>query len=65
MATILFIDDEDPLRKLCQTALEGAGYRVLTAETGARPASLSASGRWIWPSSIFIRAWTAEVIQPS
>ena len=34
MATILLIDDEDPLRKRCQTALEGAGYRVLTAESG-------------------------------
>ena len=34
MATILIIDDEDPLRKLCQTALEGAGYSVLTAESG-------------------------------
>ena len=34
MATILFIDDDEPLRVLCQTALEGAGYRVLTAESG-------------------------------
>jgi len=34
MATILFIDDDDPLRMLCQTALEGAGYRVLTADSG-------------------------------
>jgi CheY-like chemotaxis protein len=34
MATILFIDDDDPLRRLCQTALEGAGYRVLTADSG-------------------------------
>ena len=34
MATILLIDDDDPLRMLCQTALEGAGYRVLTAESG-------------------------------
>jgi two-component system sensor histidine kinase ChiS len=34
MATILFIDDDDPLRMLCQNALEGAGYRVLTAESG-------------------------------
>jgi len=34
MATILFIDDDDPLRMLCQTALEGAGYCVLTAESG-------------------------------
>ena len=34
MATILFIDDDDPLRMLSQTALEGAGYRVLTAESG-------------------------------
>ena len=34
MATILFIDDDDQLRMLCQTALEGAGYRVLIAESG-------------------------------
>ena len=34
MATILVIDDDDPLRMRCQTALEGAGYRVLTAESG-------------------------------
>ena len=34
MATILFIDDDGPLRMLCQTALEGARYRVLTAENG-------------------------------
>jgi CheY-like chemotaxis protein len=34
MATILVIDDEEPLRMLCQAALEGAGYRVLTAESG-------------------------------
>ena len=34
MATILFIDDDDSLRMLCQTALEGAGYRVLTADSG-------------------------------
>ena len=34
MATILCIDDDDPLRMLCQTALEGAGYRVLIAESG-------------------------------
>ena len=36
MATILFIDDDDPLRMLCQTALEGAGYRVLTADSALR-----------------------------
>ena len=34
MATILLIDDEDQLRMLFQMALEGAGYRVLTAESG-------------------------------
>lgn len=35
MATILFIDDEESVRRLFQVALEGAGYRVLTAESGA------------------------------
>jgi len=34
MATILLIDDEESVRMLCQTALERAGYRVLTAESG-------------------------------
>jgi len=34
MATILLIDDEESVRSLFQVALEGAGYRVLTAESG-------------------------------
>ena len=34
MATILFIDDDDQMRMLFQIALEGGGYRVLTAESG-------------------------------
>ena len=34
MATILCIDDEEPVRRLFQVTLEGAGYRVLTAENG-------------------------------
>jgi CheY-like chemotaxis protein len=34
MATILSIDDDDQVRMLFQVALEGAGYRVLTAESG-------------------------------
>ncbi len=34
MATILCIDDEDSIRRLFQVALEGAGYRVLIAESG-------------------------------
>jgi len=34
MATILLIDDEEQVRMLFQVALEGAGYRVLTAEHG-------------------------------
>lgn len=34
MATILFIDDEDSVRRLTQVALERAGYRVLIAESG-------------------------------
>ncbi len=34
MATILLIDDEEQVRMLFQVALEGAGYRVLTAESG-------------------------------
>ena len=34
MATILLIDDDAQVRMLCQTALEAAGYRVLTVENG-------------------------------
>ena len=34
MATILLIDDEESVRRLFQVALERAGYRVLTAESG-------------------------------
>jgi CheY-like chemotaxis protein len=34
MATILLIDDDEQVRMLFQVALEGAGYRVLTAESG-------------------------------
>ena len=34
MATILCIDDEETARRLFQVALEGPGYRVLTAEDG-------------------------------
>jgi CheY-like chemotaxis protein len=34
MATILLIDDEDSVRMIFQVALERAGYRVLTAESG-------------------------------
>jgi DNA-binding NtrC family response regulator len=34
MATILLIDDDEQLRRLSQVALEGARYRVLTAENG-------------------------------
>lgn len=34
MATILLIDDDYQVRMLCQTALEEAGYRVLTGENG-------------------------------
>jgi CheY-like chemotaxis protein len=34
MATILLIDDEDQVRMLFQIALEDAGYRVLSADSG-------------------------------
>lgn len=34
MATILVIDDEEQVRLLFQSALEGAGHRVLAAESG-------------------------------
>jgi CheY-like chemotaxis protein len=34
MATLLLIDDEAQVRMFFRVALEGAGYRVLTAENG-------------------------------
>lgn len=34
MATIVIIDDEESIRTVFQVALERAGYRVLTAESG-------------------------------
>ena len=34
MATILLIDDDEQVRRVFQVTLEGAGYRVLTAESG-------------------------------
>lgn len=34
MATILLIDDEDQVRRLCQTVLEAGGHRVLPADGG-------------------------------
>jgi len=34
MATLLLIDDQESLRMLLKAALEGAGYRVVTAENG-------------------------------
>ena len=41
MATILFIDDDEQVRRLCQTMLKAAGYRVLTADTGHQGLQLS------------------------
>ena len=34
MATILLMDDDEQVRMISQTALEGAGYRVLAVESG-------------------------------
>jgi len=34
MATILVIDDQEPIRALLRVALEGAGYEVLEAANG-------------------------------
>ena len=41
MSTILFIDDDEQVRGLCQAMLEAAGHRVLTAETGHHGLQLS------------------------
>jgi CheY-like chemotaxis protein len=47
MATILLIDDEDQVRILLQIALEGAGYRVLVAESGNMACVSCSIRRWI------------------
>jgi two-component system KDP operon response regulator KdpE len=39
---ILLVDDERPIRRLVHTALSGAGYRVLEAETGGDALRLAA-----------------------
>ncbi len=36
MATILVIDDQEPIRSLLRTVLEGAGHQVLEASNGRR-----------------------------
>ena len=43
--TILFIDDEEALRRLAQSALERNGWRVLLAENGAEGVRLFAENR--------------------
>ena len=43
--TILFIDDEETLRRLAQSALERNGWRVLLAENGAEGVRLFAEHR--------------------
>ena len=51
MATILIIDDEEPIRALLRTTLEAAGYEVAEATNGkdaVRPSPLSP----MWPSSL-------------
>jgi two-component system response regulator (stage 0 sporulation protein F) len=40
MATILVIDDEEPIRALLRIALEGAGHEVLEASNGRRGLAL-------------------------
>jgi DNA-binding NtrC family response regulator len=43
--TILFIDDEEALRRLAQAALERDGWRVLLAENGAQGVRLFEENR--------------------
>ena len=45
MATIAIIDDDDQLRRLFHSALEDAGYRVLSA-AGGKTACASCTIRW-------------------
>ena len=41
MATILLIDDDEHMRRLCQTALEAGGHHVLTADSGRQGLQVS------------------------
>ncbi|MBN8217604.1 MAG: response regulator [Spirochaetes bacterium] len=43
-ATILVIDDEEPVRLLCRSMLEHSGYRVLTAADGREGVDLLRAG---------------------
>jgi DNA-binding response OmpR family regulator len=45
MATVLVIDDEPAIRRLCRAALEGAGHRVLEAAGGAQGLEAARRGR--------------------
>lgn len=45
MATILIVDDEEPVRDFLGQLLEGAGYRVLQAINGAQALTVMAHDR--------------------
>ena len=45
LQTILVVDDDTVIRKLCTTVLKGAGYKVFSAEDGLQAIEICLAGR--------------------
>ena len=45
LQTILVVDDDTVIRKLCTAALKGAGYKVFSAEDGLKAIEICLAGR--------------------
>lgn len=58
IATVLCIDDEQTALQLRQTVLESAGYRVLTAKSGALGIQAFKSGQ---VSAVVLDYWMADM----
>jgi CheY-like chemotaxis protein len=53
MATILIIDDQEPVRVLLRFALEAVGYEVVEAANGRQGLELYRPGRRTWSLPTF------------